>query len=220
MHALVVGVPLVAGIYALQLPRHTRFGVLLLMAGFAWSLTALAESSESVPYSIGRVAAWLVFPSLIYLALAFPVGQLAPGLDRVLFRALNVLLVGLFVGSALIVEAYPEHTPWATCLADCPANAFMLLDHEPAVMSSFIQPVRELLTVALFAGALVSMALRWRRATRLQRGAAWPVIVPISVSIIVLAAFFVARRNPDLESAADALGQVWALCVARSRPAS
>src|SRR3954454_14028511 len=73
VHALVVGVPLVAGIYALQVPRHTRFGLLLLLAGFAWSLTALAESSESVPYSIGRVAAWLIFPSLIYLALAFPV---------------------------------------------------------------------------------------------------------------------------------------------------
>ena len=45
-----------------------------------------------------------------------------PGLDRVLFRALNVLLVVLFVGSALVVEAYPEHTPWAACAGRLPGE--------------------------------------------------------------------------------------------------
>ena len=214
VHAVVVGVPFIAGIYAIQVPRQTRFGVLLLASGLAWSLTALGQSPESVPYSIGRVAAWLVFPTVIYLALAFPQGHLARGVDRWLFGALNVVLVALFIASALFVEAYPEHTPWAACLADCPANAFMVVATEPAVIASVVEPVREALAVLLFAGALVSLALRWRAATPLQRSAAWPVMFAIGVSIVILAAFFAARRNPDWTSAADTLGLFWALSVA------
>src|SRR4051812_30896682 len=52
VQALVVGMPIAAGLYALRIPRTARFGGMLLLAGFAWSLTALAESPESIPYSI------------------------------------------------------------------------------------------------------------------------------------------------------------------------
>ena len=71
--------------------------------------------------------AWLVFPSLIYLMLAFPQGRLDGGAGRALFRALIAVLVLLYLGSALVVERYPQYTPWATCRDDCPANAFLLL---------------------------------------------------------------------------------------------
>jgi signal transduction histidine kinase len=214
MEVLVVGLPIAAGLYALRAPRHERFGLLLIAAGFAWSLTALAESSESVPYSIGRVAGWLVFPSLIYLTLAYPQGRIAPGFDRALFRAFNLLLVLLFIGSALFVEAYPDHTPWATCDSDCPRNAFMVVDREPPAIEALVQPLRELLAAVLFAGALVSMARRWRAATPLQRRASWPVMLVTGISAIVLMAFFAARRLDALKPAADALGLVWGLCVA------
>lgn len=59
---LVIGVPLLAGLYALATPRTARCGSTLLATSFVWSLTALGESGESVPYTIGRVSGWLVFP--------------------------------------------------------------------------------------------------------------------------------------------------------------
>src|SRR4051812_14798202 len=74
---LVVGMPIVAGLYALRAPPSERFGVALLASGFMWSLTALGEASSSTLYSIGRVAGWLVFPSLIYLLLAYPDARVA-----------------------------------------------------------------------------------------------------------------------------------------------
>src|SRR4051812_32771015 len=80
--ALVIALPILAGLYALRDEHNARLGLALLVAGFVWSLTALGEASESVAYSIGRVAGWLVFPSLIYLMAAFPDGRVAPGLDR------------------------------------------------------------------------------------------------------------------------------------------
>src|SRR4051812_36480717 len=101
---LVVAVPIGAGLYALQVPRNARFGFMLISAGFAWSLTALGEASTSLPYSIGRVSAWLIFPSLIYLMLAFPEGRVAGRVNRALFRSLNAVLWVLYVGSALFVE--------------------------------------------------------------------------------------------------------------------
>src|SRR5262245_54476932 len=57
---LVIGVTICAGLYAVQMPGNGRFGLALIAAGFAWSLTALGESDESLPYSVGRVAAWMV----------------------------------------------------------------------------------------------------------------------------------------------------------------
>src|SRR5690349_19507436 len=75
LELLVVGTPLAAGLYAVRGGHDVRFGAALIGAGFAWSLTALGESQASVPYSIGRVGAWLVFPWLIYLMLAFPAGR-------------------------------------------------------------------------------------------------------------------------------------------------
>ena len=74
--ALMVVVPVAVGCYAWQRTSHRRFGVLLILAGFGWFLTTLSESDNSLLYSTGRVASWLVELELMYLALSFPTGRL------------------------------------------------------------------------------------------------------------------------------------------------
>ena len=86
LHVLVVAVPMATGLYAIRSPRTQRFGYLLLATGAVWSVAALAETTKSLPYSIGRVDGWLIFPVLIYLMLAFPRGRLTAG-DRRLYLA-------------------------------------------------------------------------------------------------------------------------------------
>src|SRR4051794_7903909 len=213
MQLSVVGIPLAAGLYGLHTRENERFGFALIAAAFAWSLTALGESSSSVPYSIGRVSAWLIFPSIIYLMLAFPEGQLAGRRERLLFQALTALLTCLYLGSALLVESYPQHTPWATCQLDCPPNAFLAVDHEPAAMQSVVQPLREVLAIALFAAVTASMARRWRRATPVRRRTVGPVMVAGTVSGFLLAAFFLTRRLEPEGRAVETLGMLWSLCV-------
>ena len=71
-----VAIPIAVGLYAWNQEPWERFGKLLVAAGFAWSLTTLAQSSDDVLYSAGRVFGWLVEPFLIYLVLAFPSGRL------------------------------------------------------------------------------------------------------------------------------------------------
>jgi len=210
---LVVGLPLVAGVYAIGGRHDVRFGAALVATSFAWSLTALGESPDSVAYSIGRVSGWLVFPWLIYLMLAFPVGRIRGRLARAMFVAVAAVLALLFLGSAPFVEDYPPSTPWATCRDHCPPNAFLVLDREPALMQSVVAPLRESLAVLLFAGVAVSLARRWRAATPLRRRAIGPVMLLSGVSAILLAAFFVARRRSPDADATVLLGILWSLCI-------
>src|SRR5215212_8551610 len=107
LEALIVGVPIAVGLYALRAPVNASFGIALLGIGFAWSLTALTESSLSVPYTIGRLSTWLVFPGVVYLVLAFPDGRIDRGLDRALFAAVLAISVVLFFGTAPLVQAFP-----------------------------------------------------------------------------------------------------------------
>jgi signal transduction histidine kinase len=209
---LIVGVPIAAGLYAARSPRDARFGFLLIGAGFVYSLTALGETTESLPYSIGRVAAWLVFPLLYYLMLAFPDGRLARR-DRALLGWLALLVMALFISSALFVDSFPKHTPWATCDADCPANAFQLVDHEPALMHAVVTPVREALALLVLAGVVVSLVEHLRRATWLRRRLMSPVALMGVVATAILIAFLVARRVGDGSAGARELGIIWSLCI-------
>jgi signal transduction histidine kinase len=213
LEVLIVGVPIFAGLYALRFPRHRRFGRLLIAAGFAWSLTALAEASASLPYSVGRLAGWIVVPIVIYLMLAFPHGRLETRTDRQLFRFGLVLVVFLYAGSALFIEAFPTQTPWATCRADCPANAFMLLDREPAVMEDVVQPLREGLTAILLLGVIGSLLHRARAASPLQRRALLPLVGMAVACALTLVAFMLVRRTNPGSALADSLGQLASLTV-------
>src|SRR5688500_8339398 len=74
VRALIVGVPIAAGIFTWWRGAAERFVLLLLFAGVASFLTAFAESSDELLYSIGRTAGWCLEVLLVYLILSFPSG--------------------------------------------------------------------------------------------------------------------------------------------------
>src|SRR5687767_480860 len=57
---LTVAVPVTIGVLAWRAQPDGRFARLLVAVGAASSFTALAHSSDSVLYSMGRVSIWLV----------------------------------------------------------------------------------------------------------------------------------------------------------------
>jgi signal transduction histidine kinase len=213
IHVLVVVVPVAVGLYACQRPQSARFGRLLIAAGVVWALSLLSMSSSSTAYSVGRVIAWLIHPVLLYLMLAFPSGRIVRRPDRALFACGVALIAFLYVISALFVEAYPVDTPWASCDADCPPNAFLVLDREPAVMQDVVAPLRESLAVLVMAGVAWTLLARVRRAGRSWDRQMVPVTIACVGSCMTLIAFLVVRRVAPDSSAVDALATAWALWI-------
>ena len=205
VRALMVAIPIAVGCYAWHRRPDERFGPLLIAAGVLWFLTTLAESDSSVPYSVGRVAAWFVEVQLIYLILSFPSGRLRSPIDRGLVWAVAGLVAVLYLPTALIDASYPLPTAYTSCQAGCPSNAFFLLDSEPGFVDSLVRPLRELLTVALFLAVTARVGARVRHATRLMRRTLTPVLAVASARSAALAVAVAVRLVSPDSPAAEAL---------------
>src|SRR4051794_6018098 len=213
LHVLVVAAPVATGLYALRSPRSARFGRLLIASALIWSLAVLAEADGSLPYSVGRVAAWTIFPTLVYLMLTFPEGRLRGRRDRLLFGAVTGVILVLYLGSVPFVEAYPSASPWTRCGADCPGNAFLVLASQPGFIGSVVEPLRDALSVLLLIGVTASLALRLRAGGAMRRPTTAPVVAVSIAATLLLVAFIVARRIAPDAGAARGIGLAWALCL-------
>ena len=213
IRAAIVAIPIAVGLYMWNRDPWTRFAKLLVVAGFAWSLTAFAQSSHEVLYSAGRVFGWSVEPFLIFLVLAFPTGRLTARPERALVAGTLLLAAVFYLPTALLVDSYPTPSPWTSCDGDCPANAFMVLGSEPGFVDSVIIPFRETASVLLFAGVVLVLAARIRRGTPLMRITLVPVLtVAILHALAVIAGILTRRAFPG--GPADILAWVIALSFA------
>ena len=195
-----------AGLYAVYRNPGGRFGWLLLLAGVLWSPTMLAESSDSVLYSFGRVSVWFAELLLVYLVLAFPTGRLVSRADRLLVRA-GAVLVALYVVSALLGN-YPEPSPWATCGTDCPGNAFMLPSSEPGFVGAVLMPALQAASVVLFAVVALQLLRRLLHGSNLMRAELAPVLAAAAVRMLATVAFIIAREIDATSRLTEALGWI------------
>jgi signal transduction histidine kinase len=210
----IVAAPIAVGLYAWYRQRWARFGKLLVVAGFAWSLTTLAQSNAEVLYSAGRVFGWLVEPFLIYLMLAFPSGRLTSRTERKLIVAIASLVAVFYLPTMLVVDSFPTPSQWSSCDTNCPGNAFMLLDSEPGFVDALVVPFREAATMLLLAGVLALLAVRIRRGTPLMRITLVPVITAAMLHALALIAVLVTRRAAPGAHVTEVLTQIVALSVA------
>ncbi len=211
--ALTVAAPVAVGAFAWHLRPAERFGRLLMITGFGWFLTTLAESQQALPYSFGRVAGWALEVSLIYLVLSFPTGRITERVDRTLVRAAVGIFGLLYLPSALLIESYPSPSPFSSCESGCPDNAFMVLGSEPAWVDAGLRPLRETLTLLLFGTVLLRLAQRVRQASPLLRQTLNPVLVVAIARLALLAAAIVARAVDPGGSTATTLGWLAALAL-------
>ena len=208
---LMVAVPIAVGLWAWHRRPQERFGKLLVAAGFGWFLTTLAESGNGVLYSTGRVAGWFVEIGLVYLVLSYPSGRLTERVDRALVRAAALIVATLYLPTALIVESYQVPSPFTSCTAGCPDNAFFVAGTDPGFVDS-LRPLREVLAALLFIAVTVRLVHRFRGATRLMRHALEPVLLVAAARSAILALALVLRAaSPNSGAAA---GLAWAAALA------
>jgi signal transduction histidine kinase len=210
--ALMVGVPIAVGLYAWHRRPEERFGRLLVAVGFGWFLTTLAESGNGVLYSVGRVAGWAVEAGLVYLILSFPSGRLTERVDHALVGAAALLVAVLYLPTVFIADSYPVPSPYASCEAGCPGNAFFLLGSEPSFVDSFLIPLRDVLTLLLLLAVAARLVQRFRGSTRLMQHTLEPVLtVAVARCGIVAVAILVRWASPD---SAVLDGLAWTIALA------
>jgi signal transduction histidine kinase len=210
--ALTVGLPMAVGLYAWSRDPGDRFGMLLVVTGVGCAVATLSELHGELPYTLGRIAGWLVEVLFVYLVLSFPSGRLPERIDRWLVSAMGAVVLALFVPRLALAEDFPVPSPFTSCTSRCPGNALFLLDNEPAIVDAFFRPAGILLTIAVLVAVLVRLRERLRVATPFARRIYMPVFAVAAARVGLLAVGFVVR---DLDRAAWPVEAVsWSLALA------
>jgi signal transduction histidine kinase len=178
---------ILAGVIAWSRRPDSRFGPLMIAAGFVMFLSSLGWANAAVPHTVGL--AFDLLPAVVFLHvfLAFPTGRLEHGFERALVGAGYAIAFGLhLVGMAFggfgadnIVEAVSE-----------PGISGTLLDVELITLSAFC-----LIGVGV-------LAVRRRGAGRPLRRSAALLVDSFAFGLVMIAALFVAGafESPAFET--------------------
>ncbi|MGH3331510.1 MAG: sensor histidine kinase [Nocardioidaceae bacterium] len=193
--ALTVLVPVGVGLYEWRRDPANRHGPLLVLLGYGWFLATLAASSNTLLYSTGRVAAWLVEPPLIYLSLAYPYGHLTRRSHRIIVASAWTIALAAFLPNVLLLGSLPTPTVWSTCVQGCPGNAFAVaggvVDHAPIALLLTLQA----LVTLLFAAVVAAIWQRLRRASPLMGRTLAPVLAATLLRYVAYVIYLTLLRS-------------------------
>jgi len=155
------------GLYAMWRRPEQPIGRLMTLVGFLWFLGALPESDSAWVHTVGLALGGLWAGPLVHLLIAFPTGNVAPGLERTLVRLAYVL--PLLQPLVLLFTADPA----GNC-RNCPDNLLLVWESDAAygVATGLLGTAG----VLMLAGVCFVLVRRWRRSGPVQRRALAPVV--------------------------------------------
>ena len=184
------------GLYAWYRDPENRFGEVLYLTGVCWFFVTLANSDSAALYSVGRIAGWIFEVLLAYALLSYPTGRLEGRGARTVVIG-GALLIGLlYLPTIPITDQFPLPAPFTACTAHCPQN-FFLSGSEPAVLPDLIKPVRDVLAMLVYLGAVFVLTARLRGAGHNQRRTLAPVL-GAAVLRFAAAIVYVALRRAEV----------------------
>jgi signal transduction histidine kinase len=172
---LTIAALLGVGLYAWNRGGESRFGQVLFATGICWFFVTLSNSDSSLLYSVARIAGWVFEVLLAYALLSYPSGRLESRSARRVIVAGALLIALLYVPTIPLTGQYPLPAPFTSCTAHCPQN-FFLVGSEPAFLPDLVKPLRDVLAIAIYLGAVLVLAGRLRRAGHNQRRTLTPVL--------------------------------------------
>ena len=157
------------GLYAWQQRPESRIGLLMVLLGFAWLLSALETANAQAVYTLGLPLAGLWGGVFLHLGVSFPSGRLTSRSDRAMVIAGYIVIPGAVLPAMLFAG------PGKLGCDDCPAN--LLLVRRDDDLANVALALGALLYVALFLVVLGRSVVHWRRATTHERLQLTPVYV-------------------------------------------
>jgi signal transduction histidine kinase len=148
-------------------PEH-RLGSVMVLIGFAWFATFLADAHNPLLFTLGTAVEDIYLLGFVYLVLSFPSGLLRTRVDRILIAAAIALTTIVEIAWLLFADSR------AVICSDCPDNLLEVV-RDDGLANAVLQGQRTAgLVLSLFTVAL--LADRWRRASAPQRRAVAPVL--------------------------------------------
>jgi signal transduction histidine kinase len=149
------------GLFAWDRRPNNSVGSLMVATGFAWLLSWISASNNSILFTAGVFVSSLYFVTAIHMLLAAPYGRGLSRWDRRIVTAAYLLVtVGL-------LPLYLFIDPEKQDCHGCPENA-ILIEHNQTMVDVWGSLVN-LVGIVLIVAVLVSLIRRWRRATRPER---------------------------------------------------
>jgi signal transduction histidine kinase len=209
-YAYLIAATMLIGLVWWRRRPRSRFGTLLILFGLSTWVLSWQGANAPLVYTLsflGEAAfAFLTF----YLILAFPMGRLERGADRLL-AGLYALVLVLFIAGRSLLPEVGSLSQLGGC-DPCPANA--LLVASDAQLAAKVLDVASYLGLAATLGVVAAYAWRLRTASRPRRRA---LVAVALTSLLFLPASFVfqfSRMFLGLDAATlDDIG--WALIGAR-----
>jgi signal transduction histidine kinase len=178
--ALVVGWAYIgSGLIARRQRPENRLGAVMVFIGFAWFVTFLADSNDSLVFTLGTVLEDLYLLGFVFLVLSFPTGRLRGKLDVGLFA--TAVFIAVVVEFAWLLFADSQ----SQICSDCPHNALEVAQND-TVAEALLQSQRTL-GVVLCVFTIGLLVRRWRRASPPERHAGASVLWAGSAMFAALA---------------------------------
>jgi signal transduction histidine kinase len=155
------------GLYARRMRPESRVGMLMVLLGFAWFLSALGLANARLPYSLGLILGGLWGALFLQLVMTFPSGRLSDPRDRA------IVIAGYVVFTVATVPSMLFAGPHELSCDDCPVN-ILLIDRDPTLARIGLA-FQTLLYVVLFIIVLVRLTRRRRGTSPLERLQLTPV---------------------------------------------
>ncbi len=182
-----------AGLYAWHRRPESRFGLLMVLVGFAWFLGPVYASDHELVFTLGIVAGAVWGPIFGHLLLSFPTGRLPTRARRRVVAASYVLIPLAPVPALLVSDADDVITD---CRGGCPRNV-LLVDRNAALGDAAIA-FGSLVTLGLCLVAVVMLVRQWRAAAAPERRSLVPLFAAGGLTLALVAAFATTQFDPLL----------------------
>ena len=176
------------GLYAWRRRPESRFGLLMVLAGFAWFLGPLFASDDPLVFTLGIMLSGLWGPVFGHLLLSFPTGRLRTRARRRVVAASYVLVPLAPLPALLVSEA---DVVINDCRGGCPRN--VLLVSEDAVLSDAALAYGAVVTLGLCLVAVGMLVRQWRAAAAPERRSLVPLFAAGGTMLALVAAYAVTQ---------------------------
>jgi signal transduction histidine kinase len=176
------------GLYAWHRGPESRFGMLMVLVGFAWFLGPLYAADSPLVFTLGIVLGAFWGPIFGHALLSFPTGKLPTRARRRVVAASYVLIPLAPVPALLVSDADDVITD---CEGGCPRN--VLLVQRDTGLGEAALALGALLTLGLCLVAVGMLVRQWRAAAAPERRSLMPLFVSGGVTLALVAAYAVSQ---------------------------